>query len=189
MLIFKQLIGLFWLIFYAYWLISASNVKRNVRGTHRGWTVGVRIVLILSFFVMLRIHRFQRAEDMHETVAHDSIARGIGVILCAAGLAFAIWARRHIGRNWGVPMSVKENPDLVTSGPYALVRHPIYAGMLLAMVGSVLTLGIVWLIPFSVFCAYALYSAKAEERLMTKEFPEEYPRYQKNTKLLIPFVL
>jgi len=65
---------------------------------------------------------------------------GVGVALCALGIGLAIWARTYLGRNWGMPMSRKENPELVTSGPYAYVRHPIYTGLLIAMLGSVTVL-------------------------------------------------
>jgi len=112
----------------------------------------------------------------------------MGVILCAAGIAFAIWARRHIGRNWGMPMSLQEDHELVTTGPYARVRHPIYSGMLLAMVGSMLAEGAGWLPPFLIFFVYFIYSAKTEEKLMVQQFPNEYPAYKERTKMLIPFV-
>jgi hypothetical protein len=61
-------------------------------------------------------------------------------------LGFAIWARVHIGRNWGTPMTQKDQPELVTSGPYHLVRHPIYSGILVASVGTAVALSWFWLI-------------------------------------------
>src|SRR6185503_8446049 len=108
---------------------------------------------------------------------------------CAVvGITFAIWARYTLGRNWGMPMSVKEKPELVTSGPYALVRHPIYTGVLLALLGSTFVVGLWWLIIFAVGTIYFLYSAAREEALMMKEFPNEYPAYKARTKMLIPLI-
>ncbi len=69
-----------------------------------------------------------------------------GLVFFTLGLGFAIWARMHIGRNWGSPMTLKEEPELVTSGPYHLVRHPIYSGILVAGVGTAVALSWQWLI-------------------------------------------
>jgi len=104
-------------------------------------------------------------------------------------LGFAIWARRHIGRNWGTPMTQKNEPELVTSGPYRLVRHPIYSGILAAGVGTAVALSWLWLSAVGVAAAYFLYSATVEERYMTEQFPDSYPVYKRSTKMLIPFIL
>jgi protein-S-isoprenylcysteine O-methyltransferase Ste14 len=112
-----------------------------------------------------------------------------GVTLCALGVALAIWARVYLGKNWGMPMSRKEHPELVTTGPYAYVRHPIYTGLLLAMFGSAIAETAFWLVPLVVVGAYFIYSARSEEKGMVEEFPERYPAYQKRTKILVPFLL
>jgi protein-S-isoprenylcysteine O-methyltransferase Ste14 len=88
-----------------------------------------------------------------------------------------------------MPMSRKENPELVSTGPYALVRHPIYTGILLAMLGSTIGQSIFWLLPFILFGAYFIYSARREEKLLTEQFPEQYPAYMHKTKMLVPFLL
>ena len=85
-------------------------------------------------------------------------------------------------------MSLKEDRKLVQKGPYKYIRHPIYSGMLLAMVGTILVAGPWWLVICALCSAYFFYSAVAEERTLTKEFPTEYPVYKKSTKMLIPFV-
>jgi protein-S-isoprenylcysteine O-methyltransferase Ste14 len=110
------------------------------------------------------------------------------VALAAFGIGFAVWARTYLGRNWGMPRSIKENPELVTTGPYAYVRHPIYTGVLLALLGSVLMSGLPWLIVFVVACGYFIYSAYQEEGVMLRTFPESYPPYKARTKMLIPFI-
>lgn len=86
-----------------------------------------------------------------------------------------------------MPMSRKENPELVTSGPYAYVRHPIYAGILLAMLGSAIAASVVWVIPLTLFGAYFVYSARREEELMTRQFPAEYSAYMKRSSMLLPW--
>lgn len=88
-----------------------------------------------------------------------------------------------------MPMSRKESPELVTTGPYALVRHPIYTGIVLAMLGSALAQSLFWLAPLALGGAYFTYSARSEERLMTEQFQDQYPPYKKRTKMFVPFIL
>ncbi len=94
----------------------------------------------------------------------------------------------HIGRNWGAPMSQKDDTELVTSGPYRLVRHPIYSGVLLAGVGTAVALNWAWLIAVGLAGVYFVYSATIEERNLTKRFPDTYPAYRCSTKMLVPFI-
>jgi protein-S-isoprenylcysteine O-methyltransferase Ste14 len=188
--IFARIIAVFWLVFIAYWLVSAVTAKKRIR--RPSWWLGrwFRLALVLVTFRLQHLPVFQKLSNhLHLGVASSNPAIGIvGVILCAAGIAFAIWARRHLGRNWGMPMSLQEGHELVTTGPYTRVRHPIYTGILLAMLGSALAVGAAWFLPFFIFGAYFIYSAKTEEKLMIQEFPNEYPAYQARTKVLVPFV-
>ncbi len=87
-----------------------------------------------------------------------------------------------------MPQSVKENPELVTSGPYAYIRHPIYTGVLVAMIGTALVTSMLWLLIFVVTGGYFIYSALEEEKLMLKTFPDSYPAYKARSKMLIPFI-
>jgi protein-S-isoprenylcysteine O-methyltransferase Ste14 len=88
-----------------------------------------------------------------------------------------------------MPMTQKDQPELLTSGPYRLVRHPIYSGILLAVLGTALATNLYLLIAVGVPGFYFVYSAKVEEKLLTASFPGTYPRYRGQTKMLIPFVL
>ena len=157
-----------------------------------------RLALIVAVIVVLnftgnRYWLWHTDPALHTDSVHglfsSTLVRSIGVALCAFGIALAIWARTVIGRNWGMPMSQKENPELVTSGPYAHVRHPIYTGTLTAMLGSTLTLGAILFIPFLFFGAYFIYSAMKEEATMARLFPGTYTEYRRRTSMLIPFVL
>ena len=95
----------------------------------------VRIAIAVIVVVLVRLGAFRGSG-----VNSDAWRAGIGLVLFGAGLSFAVWARIHIGRNWGTPMSQKDDPELVTSGPYRLVRHPIYTGILLAGLGTAVAL-------------------------------------------------
>lgn len=194
-----SVISFAWTAFVLIWLVSAFWVKRDVRG--RGilgaWTqfVFVRIIIIaVAVFV------FERVLDgsVHFSAGTPFILRNaiavplalgwVGATLTVIGIAFAVWARFHIGRNWsGVP-SVKEDHELVTSGPYAFVRHPIYTGIICAAFGTALT-GTVFGIVVFVFATLAfLRRIKKEEGIMLGLFPSAYPAYQARTKRLIPFI-
>ena len=114
---------------------------------------------------------------------------GTGLVIFLLGLALAVWARVYLGRNWGMPMSQKADPELVTTGPYGMIRHPIYSGIILGMAGTAIAVSLYWLVAVAILGAYFLYSAVVEERTMTKLFPAAYPPYKRATKMLIPYLL
>jgi protein-S-isoprenylcysteine O-methyltransferase Ste14 len=170
-----------WAAFWLYWLVAAFFVKRGrVR-----WSRELRIRVVIAVVVVLLIRLGAFRDHGLNT---DPWRAGIGLVFFAVGLGFAIWARVHIGRNWGGPMTQKDDPELVTSGPYRLVRHPIYSGILVAGLGTALALSWWWLIAVALAGAYFLYSARIEERFMTDRFPDDYPGYRSSTKMLVPFV-
>jgi protein-S-isoprenylcysteine O-methyltransferase Ste14 len=187
------LIGM-WLVFLTYWLVAAVGVKRTVPTGSRLQGTGVRLLALVGVVLLLRLglRLLPRAADAAasgRSSPFGPVGGGGGVVVCALGLGIAVWARVCLGRNWGLPRTRKEGQTLVTSGPYARVRHPIYSGMLLMGLGTVLVGGLVWLVPVVLFGAYFVYSAKVEERLMARQFPLLYPEYRRRTKMLIPFVL
>jgi protein-S-isoprenylcysteine O-methyltransferase Ste14 len=187
---YNLLILALWIVFIGFWGISAIGAKRNVGGRPWGKEIALRLIVAVLIIVVLRVPAWRDAFRSAEARAAASTFLGLaGVALCALGFGFAIWARVCLGRNWGLPMSRKENPELVTNGPYAFVRHPIYGGMLLAMLGTTLGLNVLWALPLILAGAYFLYSARREEKLMTEQFPRQYPAYKSRTKMLLPFVL
>jgi len=120
---------------------------------------------------------------------HSPVLAAVGAVVFLSGLGLALWARVHLGRNWGMPMTERAEPELVTSGPYRFVRHPIYSGILLGMLGTALATDLYFLVAFGIALAYFSYSAAVEERLLGASFPDAYPRYRAHTKMLIPYVL
>jgi protein-S-isoprenylcysteine O-methyltransferase Ste14 len=172
-------IGVAWVVFWLYWLVSAQNAKAGTRGGINWW---VRVVVILAVLAVNGLTRVR-------FVATTSLATGvIGAVLVGCGLGFAVWARRHIGRNWGMPMSRKDSPELVTSGPYRYVRHPIYSGLLLALVGSAIAINLLLFAPVLILIWYFYRAATIEERNLVAAFPTTYPEYRARTRMLIPFV-
>jgi protein-S-isoprenylcysteine O-methyltransferase Ste14 len=188
MTIFNLLIGICWIVFIVIWLVLSFKAKKPV-GENERRNPWLRLAIITAGVILFfNIDAFSSFIH-YQPFRSSGFAKGVGVSICAAGIAFAIWARLHLGRNWGMPMMVKEKPDLVTTGPYRFVRHPIYTGIAVAMFGCIITAGFMWLVWFIIFSASFIYSAIKEEKLMLAQFPEEYPAYMKRTKMLIPFIL
>jgi protein-S-isoprenylcysteine O-methyltransferase Ste14 len=187
------LIGLSWAGFALCWLVLAQFNKKASRSTPvwAGWRV--RLAIIVGLFIVVRFRRHAIAGFIVSISRTMPLRPGIagqwvGVVLCLAGIGFAVWARVYIGRNWGMPMSLREGHELVTSGPYAYVRHPIYSGLMIAMIGSALSESLLWLLVFSLYFTYFIFSARSEEKTMLAQFPDAYPAYRRRTKMLIPFV-
>lgn len=169
--------GLFWL----YWLVAAFSMKRGRVPWSR--ELGIRVLLVPFVYVLYRSGLFKD----HGGNTHIWLAV-LGLALLFVGLGFAVWARVHLGRNWGTPMTQKVDPELVTSGPYRLVRHPIYSGILLAGIGTAIGLSWSWLVAVGLAAIYFVYSATVEERYMAEQFPEAYPEYKHDTKMLVPYI-
>lgn len=178
-----NLITALWLIFVIYWIVSAIGVKRNVEKKYGAFFLSriLIIVALLVFFNIPHAQSFFTSRDTNQDLIY------LGVIMCLLGIGLAIWARVYLGRNWGMPMSLKENTELVTSGPYKYIRHPIYTGALFAMIGSGFVMS-AWWIFFIIFTCYFIYSAFMEEKIMIKQFPEAYPEYKRRSKMLIPLI-
>lgn len=176
----------FWLIFGAVWLIAAVKTKP----TEQRAPIGSRLlygvpVLAASYLMLTDNAAFAAAGTriLPRSPALDALA----IILTAAGIAFAFWARFYLGGNWSGAVSVKVGHELIRTGPYGWVRHPIYSGLLVALFGTVLAR------PRPIgFLAIALFwlgfwiKSRMEEEFMRKTFGERYLEYARETGALIP---
>jgi protein-S-isoprenylcysteine O-methyltransferase Ste14 len=176
----KTAIDIAWIVFWVYWLASAFGVKEGRASTRR---IPLNGLTAVSVIVLVRVFRGG------SLAVHSPVLGAIGAVAFASGIALAIWARVRLGSNWGMPMTQKVEPELVTSGPYRFVRHPIYSGLLLALLGTALVTNLIGLIIVVILGAYFYYSASVEEKNLTAIFPAAYPAYRTTTKMLIPFVL
>jgi protein-S-isoprenylcysteine O-methyltransferase Ste14 len=170
-----------WTAFWLYWILAAFSMKRGRVPWSRELRIRAAILVLVILLVRLGVFR-------GHGIATDPWRAALGLVLFALGLSFAVWARVHIGRNWGTPMTQKQDPELVTSGPYHLVRHPIYSGILVAGLGTAVALSLVWLVAVALAAVYCVYSATVEERYLTEQLPDTYPAYRRSTKMLVPFV-
>jgi len=181
-------IRMLWTIFVIYWIVSAFGNKRAK--TRR--PLGERIAFILIFILTYSALE-SGAHRLHIPLLPVTLVTQVaGIILCGAGLAFAIWARRILGRNWSGFVVIKEDHELIQTGPYSYVRHPIYTGLIVGIAGTVLALGptvaglciiLFWLVAFYI-------KARREESILTQEFGDKYTKYKQQVRAaLIPSIL
>ena len=177
-------IGICWLVFMLVWAALAMVFGGGGRRRHAPAGSAVRLLIFASFFLALTYGASVQLRPFGDLSGRIAAA---GAGLCIAGLAFAIWARVTLGRNWGMPMTLHEDPELVTSGPYRYVRHPIYTGLIAMQLGTALAYPLAAL-PCAVVIAYCVFSSGREEHDMERRFPGAYGEYKKRSKRLVPFL-
>ena len=173
--IFIWIVYALWLILMAYLIVSAISAKRDTQ-QHALQSVGLMLAIVAAFLLpYLPMFRFLNFAP-------------VGPALSVAGMAYFVWARQHLGSNWSQTVSVKEGHELVSSGPYRHIRHPMYTGGLVACIGAAIVCGGAWIFLLVVLGAIFLWRVGAEDKLMEQQFPNEYPDYKRRTNALIPFV-
>jgi protein-S-isoprenylcysteine O-methyltransferase Ste14 len=184
----RSLILGLWLLWALYWLAAARSAK-PVR-TREPLLARLAFIAQALLTAILLGHR-PWSGWLGIQVIYGGWARyDIAVILIVIGLTIAIWARRILGGNWSGSVTVKEGHELVQSGPYQYVRHPIYSGLLLMILGTGLASGRVHgLLAFPITLVAFWIKSRVEEHWMTAEFGERYAAYKKITWALIPYVL
>ena len=172
-----------------FWLLAAFVQKRTIRRQSIGTRllqVGIVLLPLIPFIIFNRSLKILDTTFLPGAWAMHSL----GLLLTLFGCALAVWARIVLGSNWSGTVTVKENHVLITHGPYAWVRHPIYSGFLLALVGTVLVLGkFLWLLIVGLALLATWLKSRAEEEFMYQEFGEQYSAYQQRVKALIPGLL
>ena len=177
-----------WLAWLAYWMVAAANVKAVRRREPFATRFGHIALSVLAAALLAFPDRRLTWLDQR-FLPPTMIAYWLGLIMLAVGIAFAMWARHDLGRNWSGTVTVKQDHELIRSGPYRLVRHPIYTGLLLAILGTAVAFG-EWrgLLAFGLLTGSLLLKLRIEERFMGESFPDEYARYRAEVPALIPFI-
>jgi len=179
-----------WWGFLGVWIVYWRGNKENAQQQSRAESRTYRLFAFAGVVVMTGILR--ELGHPFELPAIPLAPRSLGLMLASnavslLGLALAIWARRTLGRNWSYAVVLKDGHELVTDGPYAAIRHPIYTAILMLFLGLALLIPtpyavIGWLLVFW-SCWIKL---RAEETLMLRQFPGSYPAYMARTKRLVP---
>ena len=188
--IYRSVVQTSWAAWVLFWLVSAANVKTTLRLEPLS-SRAIHFVPMLVAAALLAAPprpdgRFLFARFVPQSGAVDLC----GSALVIVGLLFSVWARIHLGRNWSGRVTLKEKHELIRTGPYALVRHPIYTGLLLAILGTAWVVG-EWrgILAFLLMIASYWRKLRVEERLMLETFGEAYRRYRERTAALVPFLL
>jgi len=184
-----NIISACWGLFTVIWILAAFATKQTVYQQSRAQRLRYVIPILLGGFLLAKGHRLSDPLS-HRLIPHADALAWFGAVLCIAGLAFCIWARFTLGRNWSGLVRLKAGHELITSGPYALVRHPIYTGLLLMFVGTIIVVGhVAGIVALPLVFVSLWIKLRYEEKVMLEKFPDEYAAYQRRVKRLIPFVL
>ena len=181
-----QWIRALWLLFGVYWLVSALKRKKTKRRESVLQRVGYALPLAVGFYLLYQ------PQPPYEWLRSRFLPAGpfgewLGVLLTAAGIGVAFWARWHLGTNWSGVVTLKEGHELIRTGPYRSIRHPIYTGILLALLGTAINFGevrallavvIVWL-SFHV-------KARREESFLSQEFGPAFAEHKQHTGMFLP---
>lgn len=170
------------------WLVGLVFTKRTARTRAPGARLFYMLVALLAF-LFLAGNKLDAGWFGARFVVASPASAWTGVALTLCGCAFAAWARLTLGANWSGRPTVKVGHELIVSGPYAFVRHPIYTGLLLAAAGTAVAIG-KWscLIGLVLLALAFLMKMSQEERLMLETFPQAYPDYRRRVRALIPGV-
>lgn len=178
--------GYLWLAWLAIWLILAIRTKPTQSREGVSSRLSYMVLTATAFFLMFS-HEGPRSWLRIPLFSASPWTQPLGIAVTAAGLSFAVWARAYLGTNWSGTVTVKVGHQLVRTGPYRWVRHPIYFGMVLAMLGTALernqVRGLV-----AVVLLYAGFKLKSriEERAMSSTFGAEYAEYSRTTGAILP---
>jgi len=175
-----------WIAFAVTWAIAAMFVKRTVERSRSWGRLLIAVVVALAFWAARNPPVLRDLRLWTPTPSTEWLAACVVVV----GLAVTLWARAALGGNWSGSVTFKEDHELIQSGPYRYVRHPIYSGLLLMSLGTAILHAWSWQFVFCALLLVALWSKlRAEEQLLTRHFPEAYPQYRQRVRALIPFVL
>ena len=187
--LYESFLPVVWIGFLLYWQIKATNTKTTQRLEPAASRI-LRAVTLLIAIVLLSIPRIPLPWLYVQLWPSGFLPFWLGAALTVAGLLFAVWAREHLGRNWSHSVTIKHGHELITTGPYAVVRHPIYTGILAGFLGMAIAISQVrgFLVVVLIFIVFWL-KLRKEEEWMRSQFGETYATYARQTAALIPYLL
>jgi len=177
-----------WLAWIVVWMLLALRTKR----TRQRLTIVQALPYVVptglgAWLIFNRPEVYKRMGFWWPLISRHSPLGFVGAAMTAAGLLFAIWARLYLGKNWSGQVTVKQDHELIRSGPYRFVRHPIYSGILLALAGTTLCFGHFWgFVGFPLTWLGLWIKSRLEERFMVQIFGAPYEDYRRTTGALIP---
>jgi protein-S-isoprenylcysteine O-methyltransferase Ste14 len=185
---YESLFPVLWIAFLIYWQIKAIGAKTTRRIEPAASRI-LRVLIFLIAIVLLSTTRIPLRWLYLQPWPAGLWPFWLGVAVMVAGLLFAVWAREHLGTNWSRSVTIKQDHELITSGPFAVVRHPIYTGILTGFLGSAIALSEVrgFIAFVLIFLALSL-KLRMEEQWMRSQFGETYAAYAHQTAALVPYL-
>jgi protein-S-isoprenylcysteine O-methyltransferase Ste14 len=185
----RALIGMLWVGWAAYWIVAARHTMTNRRTESLLTGASYRVLLALGV-ILLASSGYHLSSANVFLWPQSAITLAIGLCLTMCGLSIAVWARRHLGKYWSGRITLKVDHRVIQSGPYAFVRHPIYSGILLALLGTVISIGTVQsCIGLAIIFISFVRKLTLEEQWLCAHLGAEYEHYRRRVKALIPCVL
>jgi protein-S-isoprenylcysteine O-methyltransferase Ste14 len=184
-----SIVAICWIIFFLYWLVSAFFVKPSATKINLRAAIIWRVALIILIVIFVKFDK-SGAVSFFVFLLHSFFSYvALGAVLTALGLILAVWARISLGRNWSSYVTYKKEHELITTGPYGFIRHPIYSGVILMLAGTFIYYGSFFvLIIFVMVAVMIFWRMGREEKTMGELFGERYLDYAKKSKRLVPRV-
>jgi len=178
-----------WVSYSAYWWAMSRDVKETERQESAPSRIA-RLALIICAFALLWLPRVPLPLLNERFLPLGVWCFWSGAAITAGGLLFSVWARRHLGKNWSQAVTLKEDHELITTGPYALVRHPIYTGLLLGFIGCAVARG-EWrgLLAVALVFVALWRKLRLEEKWMRAQFGASYETYARRVAALVPYIV
>jgi protein-S-isoprenylcysteine O-methyltransferase Ste14 len=178
-----------WIVGFAFWAVASIASKHTMRRQSHSSELGQGGIAGAGFVLLFNQQIYLGPLDWRLIPNSTSMAY-VGFVAVVVGLGVMTWSRIALGRNWSAAVTIKKDHELVMSGPYAIVRHPLYSGVLLAMLGTALSFGTVrGFVAFLFTFGGWWLKSRTEERFMVKQFGARYRQYQQQSKALIPYLL
>ena len=185
----KNVITVCWGTFFVVWVLAALFTKRTVYHQSGARNLSYMLPIVLGWYLVFRGYRFGSPFNLHLIPQTEAILVA-AALFCLAGVGLCLWARAVLGRNWSGTVTLKENHELIVRGPYQFVRHPIYTGLLIMILGTWMEQAhLAGLIGFVLVFISLWIKSSGEEELMLQQFPDQYPAYRQRVKRIIPFLL
>jgi protein-S-isoprenylcysteine O-methyltransferase Ste14 len=186
-----QIIAGIWIVFIAYLFIPVLWARTPVERMSIQYILLLIIFVIIVMIIAIIFASYEPHALVFHVIPNSQLTGVIGIILTIIGLGFSTWARLHLGKNWSSMVEVKVGHELIRTGPYRIVRNPMYTGFIIAFVGAVIAVGnLLAFVVLVIFSVSIVIKIKAEEKILLEKFGEDYLQYKRDVKAsIIPWVV
>jgi len=187
--VYNYLFFIIWIGYFVYWWVKAKNITSSVR-TESLLSRLIRAISIVLSLMLIAIPKSPIKLLDLRLLPNSNFFFWIGVFITLSGLCFSAWARKYLGKNWSQAVTIKDDHQLITDGPYTIVRHPIYTGLLLGFIGTSIAVGeLRGLIADVLVFSLLLFKLKLEDKWLLEQFGESYKIYYQKVSAFIPFII